>query len=500
MAMTFISWILACAGPDRSADDFTGASKDFGSGTGSGDNPPVAWTCAVVNGVSLTAADVSLPTSGIGASVIDAGSGVPYTVQWSATGGTLDGIRRRAVTWTLDDTVAIDGRESFTITAVVTARGCSPQTYRAELTADWPESQRTVVLFNPDVAGSEDVADYYAAFRGIPPAAICGVTSSDPKTIPTSEFATWIDAAQRCIDGVGERTVYVVPVYGVPFEVSGLVMDFGIFNTHVTTSLDAQLVFGATSLDMLAANGDYPNYNPLYQYGDSSDGVYQDYVPFSELWSSVPRPYYLVARIDGSSPDAAMDLVDRTELAQGLADAGALDGIVYVDGRMGDTPPTTEGLSTYEAGEWNMWGTRRIFEALHWYDVVWDGNDAEFGTAPAPTYCPDALYFAGWYGSAYHYNGCFEWAPGAIGGHLESYSADDLRGGPSWVHNALEAGITATFGSVEEPYVMGMPEYDQFFLYLTQGASYGEAAYESTLLSQWMVVWVGDPLYRPYRR
>ena len=38
----------------------------------------------------------------------------------------------------------------------------------------------------------------------------------------------------------------------------------------------------------------------------------------------------------------------------------------------------------------------------------------------------------------------------------------------------------------------------QFFLYLLQGASYGEAAYESTPAGAWMMVWVGDPLYRPY--
>ena len=39
---------------------------------------------------------------------------------------------------------------------------------------------------------------------------------------------------------------------------------------------------------------------------------------------------------------------------------------------------------------------------------------------------------------------------------------------------------------------------DQFFLYLLQGANFGEAAYESTWLGAWMMVWVGDPLYRPF--
>ena len=58
--------------------------------------------------------------------------------------------------------------------------------------------------------------------------------------------------------------------------------------------------------------------------------------------------------------------------------------------------------------------------------------------------------------------------------------------------------MTATYGAVNEPYVAGMPEYDQLFLYLTQGANFAEAGYESTYVALWMMVWVGDPLYRPY--
>ena len=126
-----------------------------------------------------------------------------------------------------------------------------------------------------------------------------------------------------------------------------------------------------------------------------------------------------------------------------------------MDGNRGDTEPTTDAPGSYEAGEWNMWGTRRLFEDLQWYPVVWDGNAEEFGTAPAPESCPDALYYAGWY-SYYNYNDAFEWAPGAIGGHLDSCSACDLRSG-TWSAEALTRGITATFGAVGEPYVAGMP-------------------------------------------
>ena len=117
--------------------------------------------------------------------------------------------------------------------------------------------------------------------------------------------------------------------------------------------------------------------------------------------------------------------------------------------------------------------------------------------APAPLKCPDALYYAGWY-SFGHYNDVFTWRPGAIGGHLDSCSACNLRGDKDWSAVALQRGITATFGAVNEPYVFGLPDYDQLFHALLKGATYGEAAYQSTHFSAWMMVFAGDPLYRPY--
>ena len=230
-------------------------------------------------------------------------------------------------------------------------------------------------------------------------------------------------------------------------------------------------------------------------------GSYDPYVPWDELLPDIEAeiglPAWMVTRIDGVDAEAALDLVVRAEEAQALANAGTLAGTVYVDGRYGDAEPSTDEFGSYESGEWNMWGTRTIFESLGLYEVVWDGNSEEFGAEPAPAECPDALYYTGWY-SYNNYNDAFTWAPGAIGGHLDSCSACDIRGSTSWSANALQRGITATFGAVNEPYVAGMPEYDQFFLYLLQGATYGEAAYESTRVGLWMMTWLGDPLYTPY--
>jgi uncharacterized protein (TIGR03790 family) len=358
------------------------------------------------------------------------------------------------------------------------------------------EGQRVLLIYDPAVEGSLEVAQAYAAFREVPDEQLCGVEASTMGTITGEEFATWAPRVQACIDEVEHDLYYLVPVYGVPLRVSGQIEDIAGDGTMATVSLDALLFLGGLSATLSNAI-----YNPAWREGDSMAGSYDPYLPWEDLLPTIEAeigvPAWMVVRLDGVDSAASLDLIDRAQEAQALADAGDLAGVVYVDGRYGDSEPTSDEFGSYESGEWNMWGTRTIFEGLGSYEVVWDGNGEEFGTEPAPTACPDALYYAGWY-SYNHYNDAFTWAPGAIGGHLDSCSACDIRGSTSWSALALQRGITATFGAVSEPYVAGMPEYDQFFLYLLQGATFGEAAYESTRVGLWMMQWIGDPLYRPY--
>jgi uncharacterized protein (TIGR03790 family) len=370
------------------------------------------------------------------------------------------------------------------VTVTASACGTSVQT---TVLVDWPEASRVVVLYNPATVGSEDVARYYADFRGVPDANLCAVTTTTGDTLDGGDYPAFVEAVDAC---AADHVLYVVPTWGVPYKVSGRVRDLA-GSSIVTVSLDALLFGGPGSVEIRA-----PDYNPYYRDGNSVTGSYKSVRDAGQLRGR--GAYWLVTRIDGASAADAMTLVDRTALADAAATAGLLDGIVYVDGNRGDVEPDADaGFGSYEWGEWNMWGTRRVFEDLALYPVTWDGNGEEFGTPPAPTECPDALYYAGWY-SYYHYNDCFTWTVGAIGGHLDSCSACDIRQAGTWSGSALLDGITATFGAVGEPYVAGMPEYDQFFYYLLQGANYAEAAYESTVVGYWMMTWVGDPLYRPY--
>jgi hypothetical protein len=131
------------------------------------------------------------------------------------------------------------------------------------------------------------------------------------------------------------------------------------------------------------------------------------------------------------------------------------------------------------------------------FEVVEDGTQAEFGTSPAPLRCDGAALYAGWY-SLGHYNDAFTWNPGAIGLHLDSASAQNPRGGPNWAANAVMKGITITSGAASEPYLEGLAHPDQVFLYLFQGANAGDALLRSTRWLKWMIINIGDPLYRPF--
>ena len=66
--------------------------------------------------------------------------------------------------------------------------------------------------------------------------------------------------------------------------------------------------------------------------------------------------------------------------------------------------------------------------------------------------------------------------------------------------NALERGITATLGSIGEPYLDSFPEPLEFVALLMTGQySLVEAYYLTSRWISWRMVLVGDPLYSPWK-
>ncbi|NDB94921.1 MAG: TIGR03790 family protein [Verrucomicrobia bacterium] len=113
-------------------------------------------------------------------------------------------------------------------------------------------------------------------------------------------------------------------------------------------------------------------------------------------------------------------------------------------------------------------------------------------------------FYAGWYTG--DMEGPFtlpttHFRKGAIAYHIHSFSADTVRSTTkNWVGPLLSRGVTATMGSVYEPYLRFTPDISLFVSGLLSGLSFAEAAYQSQITLSWTTTFVGDPLYRPFPR
>jgi uncharacterized protein (TIGR03790 family) len=115
-----------------------------------------------------------------------------------------------------------------------------------------------------------------------------------------------------------------------------------------------------------------------------------------------------------------------------------------------------------------------------------------------PGECPEAALYCGWY-SLGKYVDAFEFVPGAVAYHLASAEARTLReeNAKVWCKSLLEDGVCATIGPVYEPYLVAYPRPEEFFATLLKGdGTLVEAYYRTKPFNSWMMVLVGDPLYR----
>jgi uncharacterized protein (TIGR03790 family) len=130
-------------------------------------------------------------------------------------------------------------------------------------------------------------------------------------------------------------------------------------------------------------------------------------------------------------------------------------------------------------------------------DVVLDDKNDVF----PPGSCPDCVLYCGWYSHA-NFVDSNKFVTGAVAWHLASSEAVSLRRADVkyWCKNLLEKGACATIGPVAEPYTIGFPKPAEFFGLLATGKyTLAECYGKSVLLTSWMGVLVGDPLYNPFK-
>lgn len=213
----------------------------------------------------------------------------------------------------------------------------------------------------------------------------------------------------------------------------------------------------------------------------------------NKLNNSVPGLSFntlMVSRLDGPGVQVAKRLVDKAISAEKTG----LRGFAYIDSRgiAKDKKPYSFGYFDQSLRDLAVF--TRLRTAI---TVKLEQTEELF----APGACPQTAIYCGWY-SLKKYVDAFDFVDGAIGYHISSLEAVDLRDPNSsqWCPAMLADGVTATLGAVAEPYLHSFPEPREFFLELFIGRCLVEAYYHTKPFNSWQLVLIGDPLYRPFKK
>jgi uncharacterized protein (TIGR03790 family) len=369
--------------------------------------------------------------------------------------------------------------------------------------------ENVLVVINSSCRESVDIGEYYRRQRGIPGKNLVRLPyEGNREILPMRLFETKIKVPIRdylASEDIKEKILFIVVTYGLPYKIYSS-------GGKGADSVDATLVDlfdeyrGDPNLEVGPAGGRYRN--PYFAAG-------------SHFSRANGNRGYLVTRLDGplAKPDDShynretahpddpcqylKNMVDKAIWAE--ENRQRLAGKGYFD-RLFEAP----WASTLGQGDFFINGAYDCCVALG-FESVLDTTPRVFGSAPAdsggkdPLFCDDALWYAGWY--SHFYKDAFGWAKGAVGFHIESWTAQSLRAearyrgqsGWLWVPGMIRAGVTATMGPVDEPGLGGVPRIDWFFRYFFHGFCFAEAAYMASYSTGGDVVMIGDPLYNPFR-
>lgn len=200
-------------------------------------------------------------------------------------------------------------------------------------------------------------------------------------------------------------------------------------------------------------------------------------------WNS---PVLMVSRLDGPSPQIVRRMIDDALTAEqrGLA------GKAYLDAR---GLKTKDDLGIYDQ---NLRDLASLLRRTTDLQVRLDNRPELFG----PRRLPEVMLYGGWY-SPRHYVDVFDFVPGAVGWHIASFEAVSLKkpDEQGWCKRLLESGVAATCGPVAEPYLQAFPMPKDFFgLLLTGQFTLAECFAYTNTFNSWMMMLLGDPLYRPF--
>ena len=216
--------------------------------------------------------------------------------------------------------------------------------------------------------------------------------------------------------------------------------------------------------------------------------------PLNVRFGGRPPPTLMVCRLDGPQEGTATQII----LASLKAEKEGLSGRVVIDSMGGSAPdgkPDKEG--GYRAFDEKLARLAQLIAQNTKMPLTFDRRHPVM----PPNSVKDVAIYCGWY-SVRNYVPACEFKAGAVGYHIASYEMLSLRtdNEKGWVAGMLNDGIASTLGAVAEPYLSSMPPPDEFFpLLLTGKLTLAEVYWKTTPMTSWMMSFIGDPLYTPFK-
>ncbi len=378
----------------------------------------------------------------------------------------------------------------------------------------WLDPARIIVVANSSmgdangngVGDSMEVALRYAALRGVPSSNILPLALTSSGTSFGSWASFWNELRTPLVNRIqalGNTTVLTILLcHGVPYEVSTAA--HGV--RSVDQALMTPLALGTVTTPAFAT---YWQANPFF---DAMPGFAPDIPHFLHQTFYAGQLMYLVARIDGPTPEAALDLVEGARYGDLYLHTaqGGYAGRIYVDTRFSNYPnlaalnwPQFHAPSYSNADSDMAYATQWMTGFPLWWENT--ANDLEIGQPGAlfsngvsAAAAPDALFYYGWYNFA-TYHDAWTWLPGSAACDLNSNSFASVRAlAPSnFGGSALRRGLTCGVGCIAEPYLNGHHFPEIFIRSLLDGRTFAESAAISDPSLLWRSIAIGDPLYCP---
>jgi uncharacterized protein (TIGR03790 family) len=361
-----------------------------------------------------------------------------------------------------------------------------------------PDAEATVVVYNENDRDSRELAITYAGRRGIPRDHVLALQCPVAEEITRAEYDRDIAEPLRKAFlnkgwwtlSIGSTTEsqevektsihFVALIRGIPLKIKPQFESYPgdrpsgppPISTHNEAAVDSELsVLGAGT----------------HQISGAIDNPY--FRGFSPIASAAIPSMLLVCRLDAATVETVQRMINDSVITE----QEGLRGFAYIDARN----TSVEGLKLGDGWLYNA----AVIARKRGQPTILDNGEGLFPVMYPMRY---AAIYLGWYSqdvAGPFQRPDFRFQRGAVAVHLHSFSGLTLRDPKRfWCAPLLEAGAAATLGNVYEPYLGLTPALDTFYDRLRAGFTFAESAYMSQRQLSWMTTFVGDPLYRPFKR